>query len=265
MSRMLQAFGRVAAIVTGAIVVWVAPVQAQNCAPFTDVLASSGFCGNIQWLLNRGITQGCTATQYCPANFVRRDQIAAFLNRLADNLFPLNCATGQVMKWNGTAWACASDAAGRANAFVQGGNAFGVAARLGSNDAQPVEIEAGNARVMRYEPSAISPNVVGGSPANSVTPGVRGASIAGGGVPPGGDPGPGLPDQAPNQVTDPYGTVGGGYNNVAGNENASVIDAPAATVGGGAINTASGAFSESRPHAYKRVLFPFSARVWSSF
>ena len=81
--------------------------RAQSCAPFTDVPASSSFCGNIQWLFNRQITLGCAPSQYCPADFVRRDQMAAFLNRLADNLFPLTCATGQVMKWNGSAWTCA--------------------------------------------------------------------------------------------------------------------------------------------------------------
>jgi hypothetical protein len=40
---------------------------AQTCAPFTDVAAASGFCTNIQWLHNRGVTQGCTTTTYCPA------------------------------------------------------------------------------------------------------------------------------------------------------------------------------------------------------
>jgi hypothetical protein len=72
MVRILQAFGRVAFVV-GTLGAWSAPARAQICAPFTDVLASSGFCSSIQWLFNRGVTQGCTATQYCPANFVRRD------------------------------------------------------------------------------------------------------------------------------------------------------------------------------------------------
>jgi len=61
------------------------------------VQAADPFCTNIQCLFNRGVTLGCTANQYCPAQFVRRDQMAAFLNRLADNLFPLTCAPGQVM------------------------------------------------------------------------------------------------------------------------------------------------------------------------
>ena len=35
--------------------------------------------------------------------------MAVFMNRLANALFPLTCSTEQVMKWNGTAWACAND------------------------------------------------------------------------------------------------------------------------------------------------------------
>ena len=35
---------------------------------------------------------------------------------------------------------------------------------------------------MRYEPNAISPNVIGGYPANTVTAGAHGATIAGGGA-----------------------------------------------------------------------------------
>lgn len=124
-----------------------------------------------------------------------------------------------------------------ANAFVQGGNSFGTTVVLGRNDAA-VEIEAGNLRVMRYEPSAISRNVIGGSPANVVTPGVRGATIAGGGVP-SGDTDPAVVREAPNRVTDAYGTVGGGYNQ-AGDGAGTKLNAVWATVAGGFANTASG-------------------------
>ena len=84
---------------------------------------------------------------------------------------------------------CQADSSGPANAFVQGGNSFGGTAVLGTNDVQAVEIRAGGARVSRYEPDAISPNVIGGHAANNTTAGVRGATIAGGGVATGdGDP-----------------------------------------------------------------------------
>ena len=63
------------------------PAYAQSCTPFADVPASDPFCTNIQWMYNRGITLGCTATAYCPTQFVRRDQMAAFMNRLGNVVF----------------------------------------------------------------------------------------------------------------------------------------------------------------------------------
>ena len=191
-------------------------VHAQICTPFTDVPASDPFCADIQWMLNRGVTFGCHGTgqppAYCPANPVRRDQMAAFMFRLSHDVV-----------------------------FQDGGNAFGNPAVLGTTDNNALDIRVNNARVMRYEPNAISPNVIGGSPANSVTVGVRGATIAGGGVPSNADPNFGGP--APNQVTDAYGTVGGGYANRAGDDDGTTVDAAFATVGGGRSNTASGPFS----------------------
>ena len=149
------------------------------------------------------------------------------------------CVNGQVLKWNGSAWACAADNAGPANAFVQNGNAFGATAVLGTTDNQPLDIRVDNSRVMRYEANTISPNVIGGSPANNVTAGVRGATIAGGGVP-AGNTDPDLFNEAPNRVTDDYGTVGGGYGNRAGDDGGTTNDRYFATVGGGQSNTASG-------------------------
>ena len=124
------------------------------------------------------------------------------------------CVNGQILKWNGSAWACAADNVGPANAFVQNGNAFGATAVLGTTDNQPLDIRVDNSRVMRYEANTISPNVTGGSPANNVTAGVRGATIAGGGVP-AGNTDPDFFNEAPNRVTDAYGTVGGGYGGTA--------------------------------------------------
>ncbi len=137
---------------------------------------------------------------------------------------------------------CQADSTGPADAFVQGGNSFGATATLGTNDAQAVEIRAGGARVSRYEPDAISPNVIGGHAANNITAGVRGATIAGGGVATG-DSDPDFANEGPNRVTDAYGTVGGGYANRAGDDANTTVDHPFATVGGGLRNTASGAQS----------------------
>ena len=110
---------------------------------------------------------------------------------------------------------------------------------LGTTDNQPLNLRVNNQRVLRLEPNAISPNIIGGNRVNFVTAGVRGATIGGGGVPTG-DTDPDFVDEGPNRVTDAYGTVSGGYNNQAGDNAGTVIDLPFATVGGGNNNTASG-------------------------
>lgn len=117
---------------------------------------------------------------------------------------------------------------------------------LGTTDAQPLVLRTRNVQSLRLEPSTIllngtpiTANVIAGSSANSVTPGVRGATIAGGGMP-SGDSDPDFDDEAPNRVTDAYGTVGGGYGNRAGDNAGSTTFAGFATVAGGSANIASG-------------------------
>jgi hypothetical protein len=54
---------------------------------------------------------------------------------------------------------------------------------LGTTDNQPLELRAGNRRVLRLEPGTeFAPNVIAGSTLNSVAAGVRGATISGGGT-----------------------------------------------------------------------------------
>ena len=81
---------------------------------FDDVLASDPFCGFITRMAQQNVTLGCIVIDanhrlYCPDDSVTRKQMAAFMARLGDALFPLTCGVGQIMKWNGTAWACAAD------------------------------------------------------------------------------------------------------------------------------------------------------------
>jgi hypothetical protein len=122
-----------------------------------------------------------------------------------------------------------------------GGNAgTGGTAFLGTTDDQPLDLWANNTRVMRLQyASASSPlsldkrtsaNVIGGYNGNSVSAGIVGGTIAGGGQhfvsgTPGGNA------DSPNSVTANFGTVGGGYGNTAG---------PDATVPGGYNNIAAG-------------------------
>jgi hypothetical protein len=117
---------------------------------------------------------------------------------------------------------------------------------IGTTDAQPFVVRTQNVRSLRIEPSTIlfagnpiTTNTIAGSSANNVTAGVRGATIAGGGVPSGASD-PDFFSENPNRVTDNYGTVGGGYANRAGDDAGSTIDRAFATVGGGRENTASG-------------------------
>ena len=117
---------------------------------------------------------------------------------------------------------------------------------LGTTDAQPFVIRTRNVQSLRIEPSSvlfnsepITANVIAGSSANTVTAGVRGATIAGGGVPLG-DSDPENTLEGPNRVTESYGTVGGGYANQAGDSAGTTFDKSFATVSGGAANQATG-------------------------
>ena len=103
----------------------------------------------------------------------------------------------------------------------------------------------------RTEATTYAPNLIGGflgtgsigaMPGNRATAGVVGAIIGGGGFngtlsyPSGG----GITGDFSNRVTDWFGTVGGGFGNRAGNDDATLDNSAFATVGGGYRNTASG-------------------------
>jgi hypothetical protein len=158
----------------------------------------------------------------------------------------LSCPAGQVLQ------AVAADGTPSCvSAWLASGNAGTnpSANFIGTTDAQPLLIRADSQRVASLEAIALTgpagghtANVLLGSRHNEITPGVRGATISGGGVQ-SGDSDPDLLDEAPNLVTDHYGTVGGGYANRAGDAAGTTADRAFATVGGGRVNTASGVFS----------------------
>jgi len=159
---------------------------------FDDVLDTDPFCGYITEMAVRGVTLGCFVIDanhrlYCPTASVRRDQMAAFLSRLATGV------------------------------FQQGGNAFGATAVLGTTDNNAIDVLVNGSRVMRYEPN-FSPNIVGGHPNNSASPLFFGQTIGGGG-----DVGNNCYDPPTGQSTRSCGnralgnfaTVGGGNTNAA--------------------------------------------------
>jgi hypothetical protein len=81
---------------------------------------------------------------------------------------------------------------------------------------------------LRTEQNATSTNLIGGYRGNSLTSGVVGAVIGGGGN-----------SSFPHKITDNFNTIGGGLNNQAGNDAGTTSDAYYATVSGGFGNVAS--------------------------
>jgi hypothetical protein len=103
---------------------------------------------------------------------------------------------------------------------------------VGTTDNNALQLHVNGTRAFRIEPDATCPNIVGGCSANSVSTGVYGATIGGGGQ-----------SSHINLVTDEYGTISGGYKNRAGDDSGTISDQYGATVGGGIWNIASGALS----------------------
>ena len=73
---------------TGSVLQTITANAAAACGGFIDMPTASPFCPNVEWLKNRRVTLGCTATQYCPDDPVTRLQMAAFMNRLGTALTP---------------------------------------------------------------------------------------------------------------------------------------------------------------------------------
>jgi hypothetical protein len=162
------------------------------------------------------------------------------------------CAPGQYIQAIGPEGTvdCGTDATGPAGWTLSGNAGTNAATNfIGTTDAQAFTVRADNQRVARLEAIALTgpagghtANVLLGSPHNVITLGVRGVTISGGGVQ-SGNSDPDYPDDFPNQVTDHYGTVGGGSANLAGDAAGTISDRGFATVGGGLANAASGSRS----------------------
>jgi hypothetical protein len=153
------------------------------------------------------------------------------------------CPPGQFVRQidqDGTA-VCAS-AGSSGSAWSLSGNAGTDPASdfVGTTDAQAMTIGSNGQAVARFEavplaaPGEFTANIRMGSPDNVLQPGVRGATISGGGVP------ETVPNSFfnPNRVTDDFGTIGGGQANVVGNDDGNTSNHPWATVGGGVDNFA---------------------------
>jgi hypothetical protein len=141
------------------------------------------------------------------------------------------CSANQILKFVSGSWSCANDTDTTGNDWHLGGNAGTTPGTdfLGTTDNKALELKVNGTRALRIEPNTTAPNLIGGFNANSVTAGVQGATIAGGGR-----------SSIVNTITDDAGTVSGGIGNTAGDNAGTTSDNTAATVGGGNNNTASG-------------------------
>ena len=148
---------------------------------------------------------------------------------------PRACGNGQIAEWDGSAWTCGDDDVGAGGAcWKLTGNAGTTPGTnyLGTTDDQALDLHANGQRALRLESHADSPNLIGGYRDNEVAAGVVGATIGGGGA-----------SGMTNRVTDNYGAVGGGSNNLVGNGDGDGTNRPYGTVGGGYANTAMSDYS----------------------
>ena len=100
---------------------------------------------------------------------------------------------------------------------------------LGTNDRTSLEIRVDGSRAASIQPTGGVPNIVLGGSSNQAVSGVAGASIGGGGP--------------LHRVSDDFGVIAGGAENVAGNDDDVPGNAAYATVGGGRNNAAIGGSS----------------------
>jgi len=75
-------------LIAAAFALFLVPVAAIAAGGFDDVEDDSVFKADIDWLATAGVTKGCnppTNDEFCPEGNVTREQMAAFMHRLAVN------------------------------------------------------------------------------------------------------------------------------------------------------------------------------------
>jgi hypothetical protein len=80
--------GRLTAFLVAMAVLIATPLAVVAADAFTDVPDTNVFHEDIAWLAEAGVTKGCNPpdnTQFCPSDNVTREQMAAFMRRLATN------------------------------------------------------------------------------------------------------------------------------------------------------------------------------------
>lgn len=75
-------------LIAAAFALFLVPVAAIAAAGFTDVADDNVFVADIEWMKDSGVTLGCNPPandNFCPSANVTREQMAAFMHRLAVN------------------------------------------------------------------------------------------------------------------------------------------------------------------------------------
>jgi hypothetical protein len=93
---------------------------------FSDVPTEHQFHSQISAIAGAGITTGCAPGLYCPADPVRRDQMAAFMHRGFSRLgwFPINATVTQTSNGPAAALASATFTVGLPDNALAGSGAF---------------------------------------------------------------------------------------------------------------------------------------------
>jgi len=83
MASSITLSGRRLVLVTAVVAALIAfPMGALAVATFGDVPEGASYFNDIEALAATGVTTGCGGGNYCPKDFVTREQMAAFMNRL---------------------------------------------------------------------------------------------------------------------------------------------------------------------------------------
>ncbi len=209
---------------------------------------SSVFDGNARWLkvsVRAGSSTGAYTdliplTELTPAPYAIFSQSAPWSGLSGmpsdfsdavdnDSLGGLTCASGEIARWNGSAWECGAEAWSlTGNSGTTPGANF-----IGTTDNVSLTLAVSGSVALKLIPNAGgTANIVGGYSGNSATNNTVGVFIGGGGN-----------GSNPNMVTDDYGTVGGGTGNRAGDNAGTTSDQGWATVGGGGGNVAGGKYA----------------------
>ncbi len=203
---------------------------------FSGAVTATSFSGSGAGLT--GINAGNLSSGTVPLarlGGITSNQLDATTWQLATNLNNGNAATLEGLKAAGF-WKTSG------NTNTTAGTNF-----LGTTDDEPLELKVNNRRALRLEPLPNSNfnsnivNVIGGSSANHVVPGVYGATIAGGGALYYSD------TATSNTVAADFGTIGGGYKNrihiysvdstiAGGHNNVIETNSNSSTISGGYTN-----------------------------